>query len=1259
MRVEGPDTPAGGGRAAPPRVRVAIVTLDAHFAAALGRVRRRLSAEAPGLEISLHAATEWAESPEALGAAKAAVAEADIVLCAMLFIDDHIRAIMPDLEARRARCDALIAIVSAPEIVKLTHAGRLDMAKPEKGVISLLKRLRGKRGGEGGGSKSASSGAGQMAMLRRIPKILRYIPGSAQDLRAYFLAMQYWLSGSDENLASLIAMLVDRYADGPRAVWRGRLRVEPPIDYPETGLYHPAMPGRVGEDLAALPNRQGTKGRVGLILLRSYVLAKDTGHYDGAIAALEAEGLTVVPVFAAGLDARPAIERFFMEDGESTVDTVISLTGFSLVGGPAYNDARAAEEILAKLDVPYIAAHALEFQSLEQWGASSRGLQPIETTVMVAIPELDGATNPMVFGGRSDGSGLPAQCCESQCLFPATDLREMHVCQDRVRRLAGRAARLVALRRRERAERKVAIVLFNFPPNAGATGSAAFLAVWESLLNTLKSMEEAGYTLEAPACVDALRDAVLGRPEEDGTEANIADRIPADRHVAEERWLMEIEQVWGPAPGKHNTDGRNIHILGARFGNVFVGIQPAFGWEGDPMRLLFEGGFAPTHAFSAFYRWIDQDFGADAVLHFGTHGALEFMPGKQSGLSQLCWPDRLIGDMPNLYLYASNNPSEGAIARRRAGATLISYLTPPVAHAGLYKGLADLRASLERWRGDDAMPTETRTRLAEQVQAEAAAVDLCAPEPIWCLADAEARIPGLLAALTELEHTLIPHGLHVVGRPPSLEERADLLGVMADAGHRLTPARPALERLAMGGTGAESLAISGIVINPETRDAFDRLAEAAKLLAEDHEIPALLRALDGSYIRPAPGGDLIRSAEVLPTGRNLHGFDPFRIPSAFAMAEGARQTEKLLARHREEHSALPRRVALVLWGTDTIKQEGGPMAQALALLGAEPRRDSYGRVCGARLVPLEELGRPRIDVMLTLSGIFRDLLPIQVQVLAEACQRAAAADEPDEMNFIRAESRALMERTGAKLEEAALRVFSNADGAYGSNVNQLIDSGLWTDEDELADAYAARKCFAYGADGKPMKRPRHLADMLTGVDLAYQTLDSVELGVTTIDHYFDTLGGIGRAVKRARGGQQVPVYIGDQTRGEGKVRTLSEQVALETRTRTLNPKWFEGMLAHGSEGVRQIEASITNTVGWSATTGAVEPWVYQRTAETFVLDEAMRRRLASLNPKASARLASRLIEAHERDYWQPDAETLAALHAASDELEDRLEGITI
>jgi magnesium chelatase subunit H len=355
---------------------------------------------------------------------------------------------------------------------------------------------------------------------------------------------------------------------------------------------------------------------------------------------------------------------------------------------------------------------------------------------------------------------------------------------------------------------------------------------------------------------------------------------------------------------------------------------------------------------------------------------------------------------------------------------------------------------------------------------------------------------------------------------------------------------------------------------------------------------------------------------------------------------------------------MPKSVAIVLWGADNLKTEGGPMAQALALMGARPRIDGYGRVCGAELVPLAELGRPRIDVMVTLSGIFRDLLPIQTRVLAEAAFLAASADEPEAQNFIRANTLAHMAERGVDLETAALRVFSNADGAYGANVNQLVDSGAWDEEDELAEAYTKRKCFAYGRDGVAKAQPDLLQSVLARVDLAYQNLESVELGVTTIDHYFDTLGGIGRAVKRARG-TAAPTYIGDQTRGEGQVRSLTEQVALETRTRMLNPKWYEGMLKHGGEGVRQIEASITNTVGWSATTGSVDPWVYQRVTETFVLDEAMRRRLAELNPKASVRLANRLIEAHERNYWQPDAATLEALKKAGEELEDRLEGVSI
>jgi magnesium chelatase subunit H len=659
-------------------------------------------------------------------------------------------------------------------------------------------------------------------------------------------------------------------------------------------------------------------------------------------------------------------------------------------------------------------------------------------------------------------------------------------------------------------------------------------------------------------------------------------------------------------------------VLGALFGNVFVGIQPAFGYEGDPMRLLFERGFAPTHAFTAFYRWIREDFGAQAVLHFGTHGALEFMPGKQAGLSAECWPERLIGDLPNFYLYASNNPSEGTLAKRRAGAALISYLTPPVAQAGLYRGLLDLKASLDRWRGlEPETDAAARAQLAALVQAQAAQVDLAAAEPAW--AEPEGEIARLGAALLELEYTLIPHGLHVVGEPPDAAQRAELLDAagVSDAARR---------------------------------------AELDALLAADHELPAIIHALDGGYLRPAPGGDLLRTTEVLPTGRNLHGFDPFRLPSAFAVADGARQAERLLERHRADHGRLPETVAMVLWGTDNLKSEGGPIAQALWLMGAAPRHDSYGRLAGARLVPLTELGRPRIDVMVTLSGIFRDLLPLQTKLLAEAALLAAEADEPLEQNHVRRHALAYQAQHGGELAQAALRVFGNAEGAYGANVNHLLEAGAWESEEELANAYLRRKGFAYGLDGQPARQDAVLAHLLGQVDATYQNLDSIELGITTVDHYFDTLGGISKAVEGARG-VAASVYVGDQTRGEGTVRSVAEQVALETRTRALNPKWFEALLAHGYEGVRQIEAQVTNTMGWSATTGQVAPWVYQHLAQTYMLDEAMRERLAALNPTASAKIANRLIEATERRYWSPDAATLEALRRAGEALEDRLEGV--
>ncbi|MFN3992210.1 MAG: magnesium chelatase subunit H [Tabrizicola flagellatus] len=1168
-----------------------IVTLDAHAAGPAQRVAGRLAKDFPGIAISVHAAAEWAENPAALARAHADIAQANIIVANLIFLEEHLTRILPQIQARRDQLDACVGIISDPQIVKLTKMGDLDMSLPASGAMAFLKKLRGTK------SPSGSSGEKQMAMLRRLPKILRFIPGKAQDMRAWFLSMQYWLGGSDDNIESMVRFLVSRYA--PNRDWR-KVKAAAPVDYPDVGLYHPDHPARVFTDPAQLPRPDQPVATVGLLMLRSYILASDTAHYDAVIRAFEARGLAVVPAFAAGLDGRPAIDAF-MSGGR--IDALVSLTGFSLVGGPAYNDSPAAIAALEALDVPYVAAHPLEFQTLGQWAATDGGLGPVETTMLIALPEIDGATNPTVFAGRHDAGGC--QGCARNCPAPAdATSRVMAPCSERIETLAEKVFRLASLRRSEVAKRKVGIVLYGFPPNAGAVGTAAYLGVFESLLNTLHAMRAEGYDVAPPDTVEALRDAVLnGNAAAFGQPANVAARIPAREIVRRSRWLAETEKVWGPAPGRAQSDGADVFVLGRQFGNVFVGIQPVFGYEGDPMRLLFEKGFAPTHAFTAFYDWMKKGFGADVLLHFGMHGALEFMPGKQAGLSEKCWPDRLIGNLPNVYLYAANNPSEATLAKRRSNAVTVTHLTPPLAQSGLYKGLADLKDSLTRFRAlsPDAPDRDDLSLLIAE-QAKAVDMDASDLETLWL-------------KLLETEGALITDGLHVLGRPMTEAQRAEYLALMPD-------------------------------------DAEAR-AQAAQHLQTQTEIPALLRALSGRFISPVPGGDLIRSPQILPTGRNIHAFDPFRMPTAFALADGKAQADRLLA----THPTLPRTVALVLWGSDNIKSDGGPIAQALALIGAKPRFDSYGRLAGADLIPLEDLGRPRIDVVMTLSGIFRDLLPLQTRMLAEAAYKAAIAEEPEHLNFIRAHALAYAAEMGCDMETAALRVFSNAEGAYGANVNVLVGSSAFGDEDELADAYQNRKSFAYGVNGKARGNPALLQKALKDVDLAYQNLESVELGVTSVDHYFDTLGGIARAVKRARGGQDTPVYIGDQTRGGGVVRTLSDQIALETRARSLNPKFFEGLLRHGAEGVRQIEAQISNTFGWSATTGTVEPWVYQRLTETFVTDEAMRRRLAALNPEASSRMAQRLLEASDRAYWTPDPATLAALQQAADELEDRLEGI--
>ena len=1215
-------------------VNVVLITLDNHMSAAVDDARLMLRGELPNLNLSVHAATDWDENPDALQACKEDVAKGDIIVASMLFIEEHVKAISEDLKARSGKCDAMVCCMSTGEIMRYTSMGKFKMDGEQKGPLALLKKLRGdsmKSKKEEPSGKS--SGEKQMAMLRRLPKLLRFIPGTAQDVRNYFLTLQYRIAASDENIANMVRLLVSKYCRQELRAQHGKIAVKAPVEYPDTGIYHPEFGGKVSTKITDLKLNRQAKGTVGLLLLRSYILSGDTGHYDGVIAQFEAKGFNVVPVFCSGLDMRAAIDRF-LSGGETGVpiDALVSLTGFSLVGGPAYSDANAAAKILMALDVPYISAHVTEFQSIEKWEASEQGLMPIESTLMVAIPELDGASGSIVFGGRLDNREGKSQACV--CSRKLGNCPSGRACMrphgERVSMLTARVEKLVALRKTARANRKIAITIFNFPPNAGNMGTAAFLSVFKSLHATLIKMKAEGYSVEVPGSVDDLRNMVLhGNADMYGSLANVHAIIDAEDHVRSEPHLKEIEAQWGPAPGRIFSNGRGIFILGRQLGNVLVAVQPGFGYEGDPMRLLFEKGFAPTHAFAAFYRYLKTGFAADAVLHFGTHGALEFMPGKQVGLSGDCWPDRLIGDMPNLYFYAANNPSEGTIAKRRSAATLVSYLTPPVTQAGLYKGLSELKASLDRYRNVSPDERSVRADIFNLIAAQAEQLEL---HKHLAGRSMDQGVEKLAMAMVELEHALIPHGLHVAGEAMSAQERSEMLEVVSESIPQDAGGPVSAEIIASIISGDGDSIAKAIKASGEHAGAhIERLVRMNLDLSKNHELDGIITALDGRFVPPSPSGDLIRTPEMLPTGRNIHGFDPFGIPSTYAVRDGECQAAKVLARYLETNNQLPETIAVVLWGTDNLKTGGLLLAQALYLMGARPRRDAYNRVCGAELIPLDELKRPRIDAIMTLSGIFRDLLPLQASMLAEASYLAAIADEPVEKNFIRKHALAYAAKNGCDLEAAAYRVFSNAEGNYGSNVNFLIGSSAWDNEQEIADTYTSRKSFAISRKGKTSQQTELLETVLGCVDMAYQNLESVELGVTTIDHYFDTLGGIVKAASIANGGKTLPVYISDETQGTGKVRTLGEQLALETRTRSLNPKWFEGMLQHGHEGVRQIEAQIGNTLGWSATTGEVEPWVYQQLTETFVLDDAMRRRLAELNPAASSRMASKLMEAHERD----------------------------
>jgi magnesium chelatase subunit H len=632
--------------------------------------------------------SEWLEVEQDLSVA-------NVVFVIHVMDGENATRLTSALERFKQRHDAVIVINCMPELMRRTRMGRLDVSsfagKREKGKSAkLLSSVGSWVGNQAKRGKSNGSKPGHTKYLKlidRLPGILKFVPtaGALTDAKHYLYLFCYFLQPTPANIQSMLLYSLVHYVPDDRLK---RLKTAKPEQMPSVAIYHPAAPGlfRTFVEYRKWYVRRmplQPESTIGLLLMRPQVISKTTKHYDALIDAIEAEGLSVIPALATLMDNREAVAKFFVDTGQkqSRVSQIVSLTGFSFVGGPAMNDSAAAAEFLRELNLPYRSAVSLDTQTIEAWNDSQTGLNPVQAGMQIAIPEIDGATEPFIYGG------IPTRGQEPVALA------------DRCGRLARRLKRWHKLQTAPRDQVKLAIVLFCFPPNKGNIGTAADLDVFPGVFDVLKRLRDEGYQVELPDSAEDLRDRLLhGNSEGFGAAANVAYRMTVQEYRRLCPHVREVELDWGTAPGTINSFGGDMLVQGLTLGNVFIGVQPTFGFEGDPMRLMMARSGSPHHGFMAFYTYLSKILNADGVIHFGTHGALEFMPGKQIGLSGECWPDRLIDELPNLYVYSVNNPSEGSIAKRRSYAELISYLTPPIENAGLYKELAGLKDLVMAYR---------------------------------------------------------------------------------------------------------------------------------------------------------------------------------------------------------------------------------------------------------------------------------------------------------------------------------------------------------------------------------------------------------------------------------------------------------------------------------------------------------------------------------------------------------------------------------
>ena len=1307
-------------------LKVVYVVLESQYQSALSAAVRKINKDNPNLAIQVSGyLIEELRDPENYADFKREIAEANLFIASLIFIEDLADKVVEAVEPHRDRLDAAIVFPSMPQVMRLNKLGTFSMAQLGQSKSAIAQFMRKRKENSGAGFQDA-----MLKLLRTLPQVLKYLPmDKAQDARNFMLSFQYWLGGSSENLENFLLMLADKYVF--EDLNKGQKKnYQEPVVYPDTGIWHP-LSMTMFEDVKSYLTWHNSRPDisddlkdplapcVGLILQRTHLVTGDDAHYVAMVQELEAMGARVIPVFAGGLDFSKPVEEFFWDRSIKgvepivIVDAAVSLTGFALVGGPARQDHPKAIESLKRLNRPYMCALPLVFQTTEEWEESDLGLHPIQVALQIAIPELDGAIEPIILSGRDASTGKAIAL------------------QDRIEAIAGRALKWVNLRKKPKLDKKVAITVFSFPPDKGNVGTAAYLDVFGSIFEVMKALQGNGYDLEdVPETAKELMEAVIhdAQAQYNSPELNIAYRMSVEEYERLTPYSERLETNWGKPPGHLNSDGQNLLIYGKSFGNVFIGVQPTFGYEGDPMRLLFSRSASPHHGFAAYYTYLNQIWKADAVLHFGTHGSLEFMPGKQMGMSGDCYPDNLIGNIPNLYYYAANNPSEATIAKRRSYAATISYLTPPAENAGLYKGLQELSELIGSY--------QTLKETGRGVPIVNTIVDkarLCNLDQDIALPDVDAKelsneerdnvVGSVYRKLMEIESRLLPCGLHVIGKPPTQEEAVATLvnianldreedglqsltriiassigrnideiyknsdrGILEDVEllQQITLAcRAAVNALVQAQVDADGRvdlitklnffnigkkapwieALHDLGYTKVDADLLKPLFEYLEFCLEqvcaDNELGALLKALEGEYVLPGPGGDPIRNPDVLPTGKNIHALDPQSIPTSAAVQSAKIVVDRLLERQKIDNGGnYPETIACVLWGTDNIKTYGESLAQIMWMVGVKPVPDALGRVNKLELLSLEELGRPRVDVVVNCSGVFRDLFINQMNLLDQAVKMAAEADEPLEMNFVRKHALEQAAEMGINLRQAATRIFSNASGSYSSNVNLAVENSTWEDESELQEMYLKRKSFSFDSDNPGMMAESRgmFERALKTADATFQNLDSSEISLTDVSHYFDSDPTKIVATLR-EDGKKPAAYIADTTTANAQVRTLSETVRLDARTKMLNPKWYEGMLSHGYEGVRELSKRLVNTMGWSATAGAVDNWVYEDVNTTFIDDPEMCKRLMDLNPNSFRKMVGTLLEVNGRGYWETSQENLDRLQQLYQEVEDRIEGV--